>query len=111
MKRRNQLRGQENLRRVVREMIRQIENPARVIELYYWSQEKHLCEMLRAIATMRPETRVLLEAFFSAASRADRIVASIDAAGRLTLSSPEVDDTLGFAVDLELNRAPDHRAH
>jgi hypothetical protein len=56
--------------------------PARAIEMAYWSEEPGLLEIIRAVACCRPETRIALLAFLSRASDARRISA---AAGQGTL--------------------------
>ena len=93
--RRRRRRREPTLREVVRSVLHHIHSPARVIELYYWSQEEKLCDVIRAIVVMPPETREVLEAFLSM-TRADTVTASLDTEGRLTLSSPDVSETLNL---------------
>jgi len=59
--------------------------PARAIEMAYWSEEPGLLEIIRAVACLRPETRVALLAFLSKASDARRISAA-SSQGDLVLS-------------------------
>lgn len=47
--------------------------PARIIEMAYWSEEPGLLETIRAIACLAPETRAALLAFLSTAADARRI--------------------------------------
>jgi hypothetical protein len=50
--------------------------PARAIEMAYWSEEPGLLEIIRAVACLRPETRTALLAFLSEAPDARRITAA-----------------------------------
>ena len=59
--------------------------PARAIEMAYWSDEPGLLEIIRAVACLRPETRMALLAFLSNASDARRISA-VTGQGTLVLS-------------------------
>ena len=102
---------QPDLRKVVHALFRRIRSPARVIELYYWSLESRLCDVMRAIVAMPPETRQSLEAFLAIASKADAIHASLDSSGRLTLSSQEVVDALDRLSDIEAIQVDSHRLH
>ena len=62
-----------------------ISEPARAIEMAYWSEEPGLLEIIRAVACFRPETRTALLAFLSNASDARRISAATNQ-GTLVLS-------------------------
>ena len=42
-------------------------NPAEALELYYWSREPGLIEIIRGIATMPESTRAAIEAFIALA--------------------------------------------
>ena len=59
--------------------------PARAIEMAYWSEEPGLLEIIRAVACLRPETRTALLTFLSEASDARRIAAA-SSQGTLVLS-------------------------
>ena len=59
--------------------------PARAVEMAYWSEEPGLLEIIRAVACLRPETRMALLAFLSKASDARRISAATSP-GTLVLS-------------------------
>ena len=59
--------------------------PARAIELAYWSEEPGLLEVIRAVACLRPETRTALLTFLAKASDARRISAATSQ-GTLVLS-------------------------
>jgi hypothetical protein len=111
LSRRGRLGQQPDLDQVVSALFRYVKSPARLIELYYWSREPNLCEIMRAIVGMPPETRQSFEAFLSIASNADAIHASLDSSGRLTLSSQEVVQTLDLLRGLGPIHAPSHRAN
>jgi hypothetical protein len=59
--------------------------PARIIEMAYWSEEPGLLETIRAVACLSPETRAALHAFLSTATDARRIRA-VNNQGDLVLS-------------------------
>jgi hypothetical protein len=60
-------------------------DPARIIELAYWSEEPGLLETIRAVACLTPETRLALFGFLSTATDARRIRA-VNNQGELVLS-------------------------
>jgi hypothetical protein len=69
-------------------------DPARVMELYYWSQEPGLVEIMRAIAAMPEATREALESFIAISGDPESVVASWGTTGRLSLESRGVGETL-----------------
>ena len=69
-------------------------DPARVMELYYWSEEPGLLEIFRAIAAMPEATREALESFIAISGDPDTVVASWGSTGRLSLESRGVGETL-----------------
>ena len=69
-------------------------DPARMMELYYWSQEPGLLEIMRAIACMPEATREALESFIAISGNPESVVASWGATGRLSLESRGVGETL-----------------
>jgi hypothetical protein len=60
-----------------------------VMEMYYWSQEPGLLEIMRAIATMPENARTALEVFLAMSHEPSAISAQWDGSGRLTLTSPQ----------------------
>jgi hypothetical protein len=70
---------------------------ARLRELYYWSCEPGFLEIIRTLAAMPESSRASVEAFASMAHDASSITATWDPAGRLTLSSPQVAQTIAIA--------------
>jgi hypothetical protein len=70
---------------------------ARLRELYYWSCEPGFLEVVRTLAAMPENARAGLEAFVSMAHDPSTITATLDPAGRLTLASPQVAETIAIA--------------
>ena len=67
---------------------------ARLVELYYWTQEPGLLEVIRAIAAMPASTREALESFFALAGDAQSIVANWESSGGLSLKSQALGEAL-----------------
>ena len=88
----------QELADIVRDLVLQDGDPARVIEMHYWSQEPGVLECIRAIAIMPIEARSALQAFLTA-STGHTITASLDGAGGLSLHPPGSDDMLEPAFD------------
>jgi hypothetical protein len=76
--------------RSIQSVLAECEDSARLLELCYFSREPDLLEIMRAIAAMPEETRASLEAFLAMSPEPTSITAKWDAAGRLTLASPQV---------------------
>lgn len=72
-------------------------DPARVVELYYWSQEPGLLEIIRAISAMPEAGREALESFFALVGDAQSVVATWESTGRLSLESRALGETLAVA--------------
>jgi hypothetical protein len=70
---------------------------ARLRELYYWSSEPGFLEVVRTLAAMPESARAAVEAFVSMAHDPSSIIATLDPAGRLTLTSPQVAQTIAIA--------------
>ncbi len=94
-------------------VVRQLDSPARVIELCYWSRERNLLDIIRAVVAMPETAREALEAFLSMAGEPAQIAASLDATGRLTLASPQVAQALDLLREDRNAMAPEivHRTH
>jgi len=94
-------------------VVRQLDSPARVIELCYWSRERNLLDIIRAVVAMPETAREALEAFLSMAGEPAQIVASLDPTGRLTLASPQVAQALDLLREDRNAMAPEiaHRTH
>jgi len=88
-------RGQGRINEVVNQIIDRC-NHARLMELYYWTQEPELLEITRAIAALPKAGREALESFFRLGGDPQTIVATWEKDGRLTLES----DNLGRALEV-----------
>lgn len=99
MPRRKKRAGQDeaDAREVVRRLLATIQSPARVVELYYWSQERHLRDLMRAFVMLPPHTQDMLLAFLQLNTDHEQVEATIDAEGRVVLSSPAVKDLQALA--------------
>ena len=84
-----------SLTEVLHKLVDQSENPALLLELYYWSQEKELAALMRNYLQMPQMSRRLLSAFLDIA-KGDPV--SVDAKvcqnGDVVLSSAVVADML-----------------
>ena len=62
----------------------------RIVELYYWSREPGMLDVIRMIMTMPESARASLEAFCAMVYEPQEIAANLDSEGRLTMSSQHV---------------------
>ena len=99
MPRRKKRPGQDELdiREVVRRLVMTIQSPSRIAELYYWSQERHLRDLMRAFVMLPPRTQDVLLAFLQLNTDLEQVEAAIDAEGRVILSSPAVKELQAIA--------------
>jgi hypothetical protein len=67
---------------------------ARFMELYYWSQEPGLLEIIRAVSAMPESAREALESFVAMGGDPGSVVASWTPGGRLSLEARGVGETL-----------------
>ena len=74
-------------------MLAECADSSRLLELYYFSREPDVLEIMRAIAALPEEARASLEAFLVMSQDPAAVAAKWDGAGRLTLSSPQVGQT------------------
>jgi hypothetical protein len=79
--------------------------PAKLLELYYWSKEPGLLEVIRGIAAMREDVRAAIEAFIALAGDAQSTSADLDGRGVLTLASAQAARTAALARYLAANDA------
>ena len=61
---------------------------SRLLELYYWSQEPGIVELVRAYLEMNERTRLTVGNFMLT-THPQTIVAALDSEGRLVLSRPD----------------------
>jgi hypothetical protein len=83
-------------RKTIQAVLADCQDTSRLFELYYFSQEPAMLDIMRAIAALPEEARAALEAFFTMSHESAAIVAHWDATGRLTLSSPQVGQTMAI---------------
>lgn len=105
--------NEPNLDLLLERVVRQLNSPARVIELCYLSRERNLLDIMRAVVAMPERAREALEAFLSMASDPEKIVATLEGSGRLTLTSPQVAEALDLLSDERNAMVPEiaHRTH
>jgi hypothetical protein len=77
-------------------MLTECADSSRLLELYYFSREPDILEIMRAIAALPEETRASLEAFLAMSPDPAAVAARLDGAGRLTLSSSQVGQTMAI---------------
>jgi hypothetical protein len=70
--------------------------PTQIVEIYYWTREPGMLDLIRAIAALPEEARSALEAFFAMSHEPASVAAKWDAGGRLTLASPQVGQTMAI---------------
>jgi hypothetical protein len=97
-----------DLKKLLRCLIRDCNNPARLVEIYYWSRQPELAEVMRQFIALPEPARAALYAFLSMAKgNSDLVTISVSPQGDITLSSPVVSElmnTMEIAASL-LERA------
>jgi hypothetical protein len=74
---------------LLKRIVDECRHPARLIELYYWSAENELAEVMRQYIALPPEAREALHAFLLLVKDAPgSVTARIASNGELTLSAP-----------------------
>lgn len=78
-------------RNVLRDLVEHCSNPARLLELYYWSAEEDLVDLLRRYIELPEQPREALRAFLiMVADCPNSVVVNVSQHGEVTLSSPTV---------------------
>jgi hypothetical protein len=88
-------RGDTRMPEVVSQIVARCDH-ARLMELYYWTQEPGLLEITRAIAGMPDSVREALESFIRLGGDPQTVTATWETDGRLSLES----DNLGRALEV-----------
>lgn len=103
-------RKRPDLMKVIGALVTECSNPARLLEVYYWSHEPDLSAVMRQIASMTPPARAALCRFMelAAVAGAERIAAAGDAEGRLLLTCPEIPDHFGELAPLVVGKNGKH---
>ena len=82
-------RPDEPLASVLKLIVEECPHPGRLIELYYWSAERELAEVMRQYIALSPEVRAALHAFLLLVKDAPGSVkVRIAANGELAFSAP-----------------------
>jgi hypothetical protein len=79
--------------RLVRILLDECGTASRVLELYYWSREPGMRDIIRHIAEMPESARSALEVFVALAGDPKSVTADLNGAGALTLASPSISKT------------------
>ena len=82
---------------LVRALVAGCSSPAQALELYYWSKEPGLIDIIRGIVAMPEETRAALETFMAISRDAKSVVATLDRCGVLSLTSANAMKTVALA--------------
>ena len=92
---------------LIRTLVAGCGKPAAALEVYYWSKEPGLIEIVRAIATMPEEARAAIEAFAALARDHTTVSARLDPRGVLTLASVQAAKTVALAQYAAANDVDD----
>src|SRR5262245_37710419 len=84
-------------KRLIRVLLAECGNPAKALELHYWSKEPGLLEIMRGIVMMPEAARATIEAFVILARDTRSVTARLDQRGLLTLASAQVTQTVALA--------------
>ena len=78
-----------DLAAVLKRLIEQCPNPGRLVELYYWSAEHDLAEVMRQYIALSPGVRAALHGFLMLVKdEPGSVTAEIGESGELTFSAP-----------------------
>jgi len=79
----------QQLTGLLKRLIDECPHPARLIELYYWSAEHELADVMRQFVSLPADVRAALHAFLMLAKdEPGAVTIRIDPNGELTFSSP-----------------------
>jgi hypothetical protein len=98
----------EALTTILRDLSKRCPHPERLLELYYWSLDPELAEVMRQFIGLSASAQASLHAFLSIAQdNAGSIRITINERGELIMSSPQVAETVkGMTAMLREERAP-----
>ena len=86
-------RDEEPLRGVLKRVVDECPHPARLIELYYWSAERELADVMRQYIALSPEVRAALHAFLLLVKDAPgSVTVRIAENGELAFSAPAAEE-------------------
>jgi hypothetical protein len=82
-------RDEPPLAAVLKSIVEECPHPARLIELYYWSAEHELTDVMRQFIALSPEVRATLHAFLMLVKDAPgSVTVQIAEGGEMTFSAP-----------------------
>jgi len=82
---------ERHLAAVLKSLVEECPHPARLIELYYWSTEHDLADVMRQYIALSSEVRAALHAFLMLVKdEPGSVTVQIAPNGELTFSSPAV---------------------
>lgn len=103
---------ERELRSVLRHLADTCEDPAHMIELYYWSAEPELIGLLRRYITLPDEPRDALRAFLTATADCPETVrVTVSQDGQVTLYAPTVADGMRKTAHPRINDEPSEVVH
>jgi hypothetical protein len=77
--------GAPDLNTIIHALMMEFAESARVLELYYWSQEPGLVDIIRAVMALPKQSRTSVQAFLARAPDLKRVHTKVDDFGHLTL--------------------------
>jgi hypothetical protein len=78
---------------LLKRIVEECPHPARLIELYYWSAEHELADVMRQFIALSPEVRASLHAFLMVVKDdPGSVTVQIAQNGEMTFSAPAVSD-------------------
>jgi hypothetical protein len=84
---------EQQLAGLLRSLVEDCPHPGRLIELYYWSAEHELADVMRQYVALSPDVRAALHAFLMLVKDAPgSVTAQIAANGELTFSAPAAEE-------------------
>ena len=105
--------GTSRLKRAIAHIV-ETTSPARLFELYYWTQDPGLLKLLRSLARLSPENRRTVEAFFQFATDQAKVSAQIGPKGQLILNSRHMSEAmamLGSALEADEHASSAPKPH
>jgi hypothetical protein len=89
------------LTKLLKRIVAQCRNPARLIELCYWSAEPELAEVMRQYIALPADVRAVLHTFLMLVKdEPDSVNVRIGANGQMILSAPAAVELAGKMADL-----------
>jgi hypothetical protein len=84
---------EQQLAGVLKRMVEECPHPARLIELYYWSGEHQLADVMRQYIALSSEVRAALHAFLMLVKdEPGSVTVQIAANGEMTFSAPAAEE-------------------